>query len=119
MQHLHCEWALTRRGLLQGTEGYDTAYHPAELHPPPADMSAAQNDQSEPSGAATKGDATKEGNVEGGAGVSGRAEGGEKVKKASFMEKMKGEAKVVIGKLEGKKGVEKVQEGKKLKAGEV
>ncbi|KAH9921610.1 uncharacterized protein B0H18DRAFT_1121304 [Fomitopsis serialis] len=43
------------------------------------------------------------------------AEGGEKAKKATFMEKMKGEAKVVMGKLEGKKGVEKVQEGKKLK----
>ncbi|KAH9837609.1 uncharacterized protein C8Q71DRAFT_897911 [Rhodofomes roseus] len=100
-------------------EGYDTDYHPAALHPAPADASAAQNNTEATKGDATKGDATKEGNAEGGEGVGARAEGGEKVKKASFMEKMKGEAKVVMGKLEGKKGVEKVQEGKKMKAGEV
>lgn len=101
---------------LQG-DGYDTDYHPAELHPAPSNLSETHNNI-EPSGAATKGDATKEGDVEGGQGVSGRADGGEKAKKASFMDKMKGEVKVVMGKLEGKKGVEKVQEGKKLMAGD-
>ena len=74
-------------------------------------MSAAQNNQADQTSASTHGGS---GESEG-----ARAEGKEKVRKASFMEKMKGEAKVVIGKLEGKKGVEKVQEGKRLKAGEV
>lgn len=34
------------------------------------------------------------------------------------MAKMKGEAKILIGKMEGKKGQEKVQEGQRIKAGE-
>ncbi|KAI0324131.1 hypothetical protein GY45DRAFT_1396239 [Cubamyces sp. BRFM 1775] len=37
-------------------------------------------------------------------------------RKASFMEKMKGEAKVLLGKIEGKH--EKVEEGQRMKAGE-
>ena len=90
---------------LQGTEGYDTEYHPAKLHPPPADMSAAQ---SSPSDDASKDDSPKEG-----AGSTGRTEGGERAKKASFMEKMKGEAKVLLGKIEGKQ--EKVAEGERMK----
>ena len=40
----------------------------------------------------------------------------EKEKKASFMAKMKGEAKVLIGKLEGKP--EKVEQGQRMKSGE-
>jgi len=39
-------------------------------------------------------------------------------KKASFVEKMKGEAKILLGKMEGKKGAEKVEEGRRMKAGE-
>lgn len=39
-------------------------------------------------------------------------------KKVGFMEKMKGEAKVLLGHLEGgKKGEEKVEEGKRIKSG--
>ncbi|KAI0652791.1 hypothetical protein C8Q70DRAFT_1041280, partial [Cubamyces menziesii] len=40
----------------------------------------------------------------------------QKARKASFMEKMKGEAKVLLGKIEGKH--EKVEEGQRMKAGE-
>lgn len=43
---------------------------------------------------------------------------GDKVKKAGFLDKMKGEAKVLMGKMEGKKGVAKVEEGRRVKAGE-
>lgn len=42
----------------------------------------------------------------------------EKTKKAGFMTKMKGEAKILLGKVEGKSGREKVEEGKRMKAGE-
>ena len=34
------------------------------------------------------------------------------------MAKMKGEAKILLGKMEGKKGHEKVEEGQKIKSGE-
>ena len=46
---------------------------------------------------------------------SGRVEerGEQKRRKAGFMEKMKGEAKVLLGKVEGKP--QKVEEGKKIK----
>lgn len=45
--------------------------------------------------------------------------GHEKSKKVGFMEKMKGEAKMLFGKVEGgKKGEEKVEEGKRIKSGE-
>ena len=40
----------------------------------------------------------------------------QKQHKVGFMEKMKGEAKVLLGKVEGKK--EKVEEGQRIKAGE-
>ena len=43
----------------------------------------------------------------------------DKTKKVGFMEKMKGEAKILLGKVEGgKKGEEKIEEGKRLKSGE-
>lgn len=41
-----------------------------------------------------------------------------KAKKVGFMTKMKGEAKILIGKMEGKKGHEKIEEGQRIKAGE-
>jgi hypothetical protein len=34
------------------------------------------------------------------------------------MSKIKGEAKVLLGKMEGKKGHDKVEEGQRIKAGE-
>lgn len=45
-------------------------------------------------------------------------EGAEKAKKAGFLEKMRGEAKILLGRVEGKRGHEKVEEGKRVKAGE-
>ena len=41
----------------------------------------------------------------------------QKKKKAGFMAKMKGEALVLLGKVEGKKGHDKVEEGQRIKAG--
>ena len=118
--------------------GYDTDYHPADLHPRPEtgdDSSgdvAAQASEGEKSLGATQADASRAPEAQRppsqAADADAGANGGQqqqqqqrqqRERKATFMEKMKGEAKVVIGKLEGKKGVEKVQEGRKLKAGEV
>lgn len=93
---------------LQGTT-HDTGYHPAELHPMPAEMSAESQGQRT---VEAKKDETKQED----AGADDHAEGAKRVRKASFIEKMKGEAKVMIGKLEGKP--EKVEEGKRMKAGE-
>ncbi|CCM04157.1 uncharacterized protein FIBRA_06319 [Fibroporia radiculosa] len=96
--------------------GYESGYHPAELHPGGEAASTAQpQEQDTEQDTATKSDTPKEG----GTGVSASASSGsEKAKKASFLDKMKGEAKVLMGKMEGKKGAEKVQEGKRMKSGE-
>ncbi|RPD72688.1 hypothetical protein L226DRAFT_511379 [Lentinus tigrinus ALCF2SS1-7] len=96
--------------------GYDTDYHPAEMHPPeqkyqnPSEHAA----EGEKSLGATQADQTRP-PEEQHPPHSGDAHG-QKEKKASFMEKMKGEAKVLLGKIEGKH--EKVQQGQKLKSGE-
>ena len=45
-----------------------------------------------------------------------RSSTGDKTKKTGFMAKMKGEAKILLGKVEGKS--DKVEEGKKMKSGE-
>ncbi|PCH42807.1 hypothetical protein WOLCODRAFT_121057, partial [Wolfiporia cocos MD-104 SS10] len=88
----------TQHGKTTRTGGSDTDYHPAELHPLPP--KGAESNDIEQHGAATKGDPTKEDNVEGGEGVPGSEDA--RTHKASFMEKMKGEAKVLMGKMEGK-----------------
>ncbi|CAL1697557.1 unnamed protein product [Somion occarium] len=105
--------------------GYQTDYHPAELHPPgeqPTTTSATEETRAE--------QAKKEGPSEKAhempkheepAPVSpGKHEKheGEGKKKIGFMEKMKGEAKVLFGRVEGKKGEAMVEEGKKILAGE-
>ena len=41
----------------------------------------------------------------------------ERKKKVGFMERMKGEAKMLLGKIEGKQA--KVEEGRRMKAGEI
>ncbi|KAI0655814.1 hypothetical protein C8Q70DRAFT_1018163, partial [Cubamyces menziesii] len=51
-----------------------------------------------------------------GAATSSDEQRQQKARKASFMEKMKGEAKVLLGKIQGKH--EKVEEGQRMKAGE-
>ncbi|KAI0632566.1 hypothetical protein C8Q77DRAFT_1158058 [Trametes polyzona] len=100
--------------------GYDTDYHPAELHPR-SDAPANPASAGEKSLGATQADAQRPPEqarpphqaASTGSGASG---GGEKAKKAGFMDKMKGEAKVLLGKIEHKQ--EKVEEGQRLKAGE-
>ncbi|KAI0640843.1 hypothetical protein C8Q79DRAFT_920695 [Trametes meyenii] len=101
--------------------GYDTDYHPAELHPPtespgePASsgeksLGATQADAHRPPEEAQPPHQTRDEDD----GGSARRE--QKAKKAGFMDKMKGEAKVLLGKIEGKH--EKVEQGKQIKAGE-
>ncbi|KZT05045.1 uncharacterized protein LAESUDRAFT_727297 [Laetiporus sulphureus 93-53] len=110
--------------------GYDTGYHPAAMHPLGTyvgdnagehEAKGAATTGDAMSGAETKGDAMKDNKTEGGESVGTHGhEGAEhKTKKAGIMDKVKGEAKVLIGKIEGKKGVEKVKEGKMQKAGEL
>lgn len=48
----------------------------------------------------------------------GNVDDDHKKQKVGFMAKMKGEAKILIGKVEGKKGHDKVEEGQRMKAGE-
>ncbi|KAI0665531.1 hypothetical protein C8Q78DRAFT_1064332 [Trametes maxima] len=97
--------------------GYDTDYHPAELHPPtethgdPASegeksLGATQADADRPSEEAQPPHQTRDGDDK----------QQQKAKKAGFMDKMKGEAKVLLGKIEGKH--EKVEQGKQIKVGE-
>ncbi|KAI0328799.1 hypothetical protein GY45DRAFT_1325785 [Cubamyces sp. BRFM 1775] len=111
-------------GLPNKGPGYDTDYHPAKLHPPPEHITNPHN-EGEKSLGATQADANRpaeEGRppnqARGDSDASGGADerGQQKAKKAGFMEKMKGEAKVLLGKIEGKH--EKVEEGQRMKAGE-
>ncbi|KAI0692127.1 hypothetical protein C8T65DRAFT_699597 [Cerioporus squamosus] len=96
--------------------GYDTDYHPAQLRPreehyqEPSDHAA----EGEKSLGATQSDANRPAEEQHPP-HSGDAPA-QKKEKASFMEKMKGEAKVLLGKIEGKH--EKVEQGQKLKSGE-
>ncbi|KAI8992713.1 hypothetical protein BD414DRAFT_481960 [Trametes punicea] len=110
-----------KHGLPNKGPGYQTDYHPAELHPPPEKL-ADPHSEGEKSLGATQADAnrppeesqpphqTREPSGEQGQGSAPKA------KKAGFMEKMKGEAKVLLGKIEGKH--EKVEQGQKIKSGE-
>ena len=50
--------------------------------------------------------------------TSGSVDDDHKKQKVGFMTKMKGEAKILIGRVEGKKGHDKVEEGQRMKAGE-
>ncbi|KAI0742231.1 hypothetical protein C8Q80DRAFT_1122586 [Daedaleopsis nitida] len=99
--------------------GYDTNYHPAEMHPlqegskDPSEHAA----EGEKSLGATQADASRP-SEEQRPPHSGDASSGQQQKqhKVGFMEKMKGEAKVLIGKVERKQ--EKVEEGQRIKTGE-
>ncbi|KAI9060355.1 hypothetical protein FKP32DRAFT_1595434 [Trametes sanguinea] len=103
-------------GLPNKGPGYDTDYHPAELHPPPEKL-VNPHSEGEKSLGATQADANRPAE-ESQPPNQARDDGGDKErkKKAGFMEKMKGEAKVLLGKIEGKH--EKVEQGQKIKAGE-
>ncbi|KAH9852827.1 hypothetical protein C2E23DRAFT_917823 [Lenzites betulinus] len=111
--------------------GYETDYHPADMHPaaegsiPTEHVSegeksaegASQSDSTPeksgvtPEKASEKSAATPETAPE-----KEPAPPQEKAKKAGFMDKMRGEAKVLLGKLEHKPA--KVEQGQRLKAGE-
>ncbi|CDO77115.1 hypothetical protein BN946_scf184592.g11 [Trametes cinnabarina] len=97
-------------------DGYDTDYHPAALHPPPEKLKNPAS-EGEKSLGATQADANRP-PEESQPPNQARDEHGDKErkKKAGFMEKMKGEAKVLLGKIEGKP--EKVEQGQKIKSGE-
>ncbi|KAL4244049.1 hypothetical protein ABKN59_010553 [Abortiporus biennis] len=92
---------------------YESNYHPAELHP--LDKS---KEASKPTEAASEGHGAGESEQATGAKSKEAAASHEKAKKVSFMEKMKGEAKILLGKVEGKKGEAKVEEGRKILKGE-
>jgi len=118
-------------------DGYDTNYHPAQIHPPNADYSKEHDEMNKDN--KDEGDLTgakhtdsKEPASTGAApATAGRDDAAhddksqhdndkdthpDKTKKVGFMAKMKGEAKVLLGKVERKQ--EKVEEGQKIKAGE-
>lgn len=104
--------------------GYDTDYHPADLHPAgsqPADTE--ESGQALSASEASKKDGVSEKSHErtsttSSVGTGTSTSGKEGKKKVGFMDKMKGEAKVLLGHLErGKKGEEKVEEGKRMKSG--
>ena len=97
--------------------GYDTDYHPAELHPRKEGSGSSDPAQhaseGEKSLGATQADANRP-EEEQRPPHSGNGNGNsQKERKATFMEKMKGEAKVLLGKIEGKH--DKVVEGQRMK----
>lgn len=115
--------ALLTYSTSQGS-GYDTDYHPAQLHPAgsqPADTE--ESGQALGASEASKKEGVSEKSHErtsttSSSGTETSTPGKEGKKKVGFMDKMKGEAKVLLGHLErGKKGEEKVEEGKKMKGG--
>ncbi|TCD70307.1 hypothetical protein EIP91_003936 [Steccherinum ochraceum] len=106
-------------------DGYDTNYHPADLHPGSSDPSSTKPQQ--PSSETGQGLGASEASKKEGVSEKAHERSGTQSsssskdagkKKVGFMEKMKGEAKVLLGHLEGgKKGEEKVEEGKRIKSG--
>ncbi|KAG2139802.1 uncharacterized protein EDB93DRAFT_1089992 [Suillus bovinus] len=86
------------------TGAYDTDYHPAKLHPPPVGESASQA-KAQPDSPVSPASAPP-------ASVTSSKE-----HRVSFMDKLRGEAKVIAGKMTGKE--DKVEEGKRIMHGEV
>ncbi|KAI1783467.1 hypothetical protein LXA43DRAFT_1067619 [Ganoderma leucocontextum] len=92
--------------------GYQTDYHPAQMHPRPetaGQQTSSQAAEGEKSLGATQADASRPAEQQ----KPPHVQESQTHKKASFMEKMKGEAKVLLGKIEGKQ--EKVAEGERMK----
>ncbi|KAG1809083.1 uncharacterized protein BJ212DRAFT_1484575 [Suillus subaureus] len=87
------------------TGGYDSDYHPAKLHPPRAaestDQAAVQPDSPVSPASAPPASVTDN----------------SKERRVSFLDKLRGEAKVIAGKMTGKEN--KVEEGKRIIHGEV
>ncbi|THH23154.1 hypothetical protein EUX98_g8021 [Antrodiella citrinella] len=99
-------------------DGYGSDYHPAQLHPAGSEAHAQSTEDA--ARAKSSEDKAREPPSEKSnesAGSGGPSSTPSK-RKVGFMEKMKGEAKVLLGHLEGgKKGDEKVEEGKRIKSG--
>ncbi|KAH9926658.1 uncharacterized protein BXZ73DRAFT_49265 [Epithele typhae] len=90
--------------------GYDTGYHPAALHPRDEKYAPSSDETPDPT-SSEPGERQRTQSL----GKDSKDKGA-KEKKASFMEKMKGEAKALIGKIEGRH--DKVEAGQKMKTGE-
>ncbi|KIJ64212.1 hypothetical protein HYDPIDRAFT_167957 [Hydnomerulius pinastri MD-312] len=100
-------------------DGYGGDYHPAELHPPSTGTSATEhNVDTKGGGAATAPSLDQVSPTSGGSpGTMKSSTTGSMGKKVGLMAKMKGEAKIIAGKMSGKEG--KVEEGKRLMHGDV
>jgi hypothetical protein len=110
-----------KNGPPEGFDGYGADYHPAELHPadqkyePLKDSEEGTGDGPQPSGEEENANGVKEEKGKGEHGVSERSattSSSGSGSKISFMSKLKGEAKVISGKLG--RNEEKVHEGRKL-----
>lgn len=88
-----------------GAGGYNTGYHAAKINPAPtgeiADQAEAQPDSSVSPKSATTASVTDS----------------PKERRVSFLHKVRGEAKIIAGKMSGKE--DKVEEGKRILHGEV
>ncbi|KAJ3559343.1 hypothetical protein NM688_g404 [Phlebia brevispora] len=96
--------------------GYDTDYHPADMHPEGAEHSKEHAEAEKAKEPAAEKDSEKP--LQGSGHEEQATSQQQKSKKAGFMAKMKGEALTLLGKVEGKKGQEKVEEGQRLKSGQ-
>ncbi|KAG1790451.1 uncharacterized protein HD556DRAFT_1242409 [Suillus plorans] len=87
--------------------GYDTDYHPAKLHPPPVQVGESTSQaKAQPDSPVSPASAPP-------ASVADSS----KEHRVSFLDKLRGEAKVIAGKMTGKE--DKVEEGKRIMHGEV
>lgn len=104
--------------LPTGKGGYGGDYHPAQLHPPPAGASAVEYKDGGASAAATSPQAEQEPttNANDTPAASKSSTSGSIGKKVGFMAKVKGEAKIIAGRMSGKE--EKVEEGKRMMHGD-
>ncbi|KIP06907.1 hypothetical protein PHLGIDRAFT_128011 [Phlebiopsis gigantea 11061_1 CR5-6] len=102
-------------GAIGNGDGYDTDYHPSQMHPLEGNYSKEHAEQEKEKEPVAEKDGEKPSS---GSDSATNQDEDHKAKKAGFMAKMKGEAKILLGKMEGKKGHEKVEEGQRIKAGE-
>ncbi|KAG2344822.1 hypothetical protein BDR05DRAFT_961225, partial [Suillus weaverae] len=87
------------------TRGYDTDYHPAKLHPPRVGESTSQAETHHDSPVSPV------------SAPPASVTGSPKERRVSFLDKLRGEAKIIAGKMIGKE--DKVEEGKRIMHGEV
>lgn len=97
VKHIHTAGA--------GTGGYDTGYHPAKMHTPPTGT-RADDAEAQPGSPVSPTSVT-----------TASATNSPKERRVSFLHKVRGEAKILAGKMSGKE--EKVEEGKRIIHGEL